>query len=359
MTRNVVAKVVLATTLAIGGACSPADSASNGGTGGRASGGTTATGGTSGGATGGQGTGGQATDGTGGGSGGTTGGEATGGQTPDGTGGTAGMSEQSGGHSGAGGPATGGRPSGGASGQGGLGGSVTTGTGGGGGTVAYAPCPTNGSACKILPLGDSITMGDRSSDKAGYRSRLYTLIVAAKQKVTFIGSLADGPTQVSGQPFPRMHEGHSGWTINQLGSLIPSPALTGGPHIILLDIGANDVFPNERDTMATRLDALVEKVAQNAPTALIVLAQITPVGVANNGHTAAQVDLANAAQAAYNSKIPGIIQAHAVRGQHIIGADMSKMPLSGLGTATLHPNDSGYTYMAGIWYAVIKDLLPK
>jgi lysophospholipase L1-like esterase len=221
-----------------------------------------------------------------------------------------------------------------------------------------------------LPFGDSITEGVKSSDDAGYRSQLFKMVVAAKQKVTFTGSLADGPTQVSGQTFSRMHEGHAGWTIDPglsefsgyggISSLVPSPALSGGPHIVLLHIGANELFPTKDGAgMAMRLDALVEKIAANVPSALIVLAQITPVGSKSNGHTQAQVDAANAAQILYNSRIPAIIQAHVAKGQHIIGVDMSQMPLSGLTTASVHPNDQGYAYMAGIWYAAIKDLLPK
>ena len=240
----------------------------------------------------------------------------------------------------------------------------------GSGATSYKPCPTNGEACKILPFGDSITEGVKSSDNAGYRSQLFKLIVAAKQKVTFTGSLSGGPAQVSGQTFPRMHEGHAGWTIDPgysefsgyggISSLVPSPALSGAPHIILLHIGANDLFPTKDGAgMATRLDALVEKIAGKAPKSLIVLAQITPVGSTNNGHTKAQVDAANAAQMLYNSKIPAIIQSHVVKGHYVIGADMSKMPLSGLTTASVHPNDQGYAYMAGIWYEAIKDLLPK
>ena len=355
-------RVLLATALAVGGCSSGDGAAPNEGTGGGASGGTTGTGGAAGGA-------------------------ATGGRTTGGNGGSGGIPEQAGGHSGAGGAGTGGHPSGGTAGSvltgtggggaaGGIGGAGARGgaagagaAGGAGGSVAYAPCPTNGSLCKILPFGDSITEGVKSSDDAGYRSQLFSLIVAAKQKVTFTGSLTNGPTQVSGQTFPRMHEGHAGWTIDPgyseftgyggISSLVPSPALSGGPHIILLHIGANDLFPTKDGAgMAMRLDALVEKIAQNAPSALIVLAQITPVGSTNNGHTQAEVAAANAAQTTYNSKIPAIIQTHVARGQHVIGVDMSKMPLNDLTTASVHPNDQGYAYMAGIWYAAIKDLLP-
>ncbi|MEP6654199.1 MAG: SGNH/GDSL hydrolase family protein [Myxococcales bacterium] len=338
MRRNLVAKIFLATALAVGGACSPDDGAPNGGTGGSASGGTTATGGRSAGA---------------------TGGEATGGQTTDGTGGISGMPEQSGGQPGSGGAATGGNPSGGnggsvvtgtggagAAGMGGKGGALGT-TGGAGGTVAYAPCPMNGSPCKILPLGDSITLGAKSSDGAGYRSPLFKLIVAANQKVTFTGSLASGPTQVSGQPFPRMHEGHSGWTISQLSPLIPSPALNAKPNIILLHIGTNDIGSRNPAAMAMRLDALVEKIAQNGPDALIVVAQITTASSDND------------IRDAYNAMIPGMVQSHAAKGQHVISVDVNKIPTSGLSADGVHPNDQGYIYMAGVWYAAIKDLLPK
>ncbi len=223
----------------------------------------------------------------------------------------------------------------------------TIGTGGAVGTVGYNPCPTNGSPCKILPFGDSITEGAKSSDAAGYRSQLFKLIVAAKQKVTFTGSQASGPAQVSGQPFPRMHEGHSGWTISQITALVPSPALDGKPNIVLLHIGTNDIGSRNPAAMAMRLDALVEKIAQGAPDALIVLAQITTARTDND------------IRDAYNAMMPAMVQSHAAKGQHIIGVDQNKIPTGGLSSDGVHPDDQGYAYMAGVWYAAIKDLLPN
>jgi lysophospholipase L1-like esterase len=100
--------------------------------------------------------------------------------------------------------------------------------------------------------------------------------------------------------------------------------------------------------MSTRLEALVDKIAQNAPSALIVLAQITPLVPAK------------AALTTYNIAIPGIVQSHAAKGQHIIGVDMSKLPApADLNSDGTHPTDQGYAYMANIWYGAIKDLLPK
>ena len=184
------------------------------------------------------------------------------------------------------------------------------------------------------------------------------LIVAAEQKVTFTGSLTNGPTAVSGQAFPRMHEGHPGWTIDPgynplnssyggISSLIPSPALNGNPNIILLHIGTNDLFARDTANMSTRLEALIDKVAENAPSALIVLAQITP-----RGSTDAALTTSTATSL-------GIVQSHAARGQHVIGVDMSKLPVpSGLNSDGTHPNDQG-TRTWRDWYAAIKDLLPK
>jgi lysophospholipase L1-like esterase len=236
-------------------------------------------------------------------------------------------------------------------------------------TSVYKPCPTNGTPCKILPFGDSITEGVGSSDGAGYRSQLFKLIVAASQKVTFVGSMTKGPTTVSGAAFPRSHEGHPGWTIEPgisefsgyggISTLVPNPALNGTPHIILLHIGANEFFTKDKATISTRLEALVEKLVQNAPNVLIVVAQHTPIGNSNGGHSQAQTEAANAARQSYNGRIPAIIQAQAAKGRHIIGVDMGKMPLSGLTTNSMHPNNQGYAYMADIWYAAIKDLLPK
>ncbi len=163
-------------------------------------------------------------------------------------------------------------------------------------------------------------------------------------------------TTSAGQTFPRNHEGHDGWTIDPgyssygsggISSLIPSPALTGKPNIVLLHIGTNDANAT-KDTagMATRLEALLDKIAQNAPDALIVVAQITPLGYNNAPLTA------------YNAKIPGIVQSHAAKGQHVIGVDMSKMPVpADIASDSVHPNDQGYAYMANIWYAGIKNLL--
>jgi lysophospholipase L1-like esterase len=207
-----------------------------------------------------------------------------------------------------------------------------------------------------LPFGDSITDGVGSTDSAGYRSPLFKLVVAASQKINYVGSRSSGPTTVTGKPFPKNHEGHPGWTIDSgyvsygdgISTLIPSPAFNTLPHIVLLMIGTNDISGTKgTDTIADRLDVLLGKVVAAAPKALIVVAQVTPIR------------WNPAALSTYNAKIPTLIQKRAANGQHLVSVDMSKMPAAALSSDGIHPNDTGYAYMADVWYSAIKTYLPK
>jgi lysophospholipase L1-like esterase len=329
------------------GAAGVAGTAERGGTSGSA--GATGTGGRGGasGSTAGSGAGATGTAGRGGagggtaGSAGTTGSSGTGGAATGGEGGRAG-SGGAGGH--AGGGAAGGNNRGGSGGQsGGTAGTTSTGGAGGGG---FNPCKA--SPCVILPLGDSITHGFSSTDDAGYRSPLFKLIVAANQNVTFIGSLTNGPTTVSGQTFPRKHEGHDGFSVTQItGYVPPAKSFSTTPHIVLLHIGTNDMTSNaDPTTTANQLSTLITNLVNAAPDALIVVAKIIPLGYSNTNYNS------------YIAKIPGVVQAHS--SNHVIMVDMSTLPTSDIrGSGNVHPTDQGYADMANLWYGAIKSYLPQ
>jgi lysophospholipase L1-like esterase len=227
----------------------------------------------------------------------------------------------------------------------------------------YQPCPTNGDLCKILPLGDSITWGYADETNAGYRGPLFALAVANQQKITFTGSLSNGPDTVSGQLFPKQNEGHQGWNISTpnpttgapagIDSRIPSPAFdatSGGiPHIILLMIGTNDTGVSTATVMTSQLDTLMGNIIANAPDALLVVAKITPLTW--------QTDKINA----YNASIPGLVQKYIDAGNHVMLADMNTgfVLATMMSTDNIHPNHAGYEFMANQWYSVIGSLLPK
>lgn len=346
------------------------------GSGGSASGGASATGGSSGSSSGGvtgsggKGSGGVSASGGALGSGGATAaggsGGATGGMT--GTGGALG----SGGAQPSGGSAGGGAAGHGAAGGiGARGGSPMGGTAGGAGmSGSYHPCPTSGEACKILPLGDSITYGlitvqadKASSDSSingkdshgGYRVKLFADAVAASQKITFTGSVLNGPTMVSGMSFPQANEGHSGYTIDSSnGNGINVKALLDRafqtlPQIILLHIGTNDVYASSGQSgMADRLTALIDELVKRAPDALIVVSTIIPLKTTY------------AALGTYNGQIPGVVSKEATAGHHVVMVDIfSGFDLSLLSGDGVHPNQMGYDRMGDKFYAAVSSLLPN
>jgi lysophospholipase L1-like esterase len=228
----------------------------------------------------------------------------------------------------------------------------------------YQPCPADGTACKVMPLGDSITYGVNDEGNGGYRGPLFAAAVAGGEKITFTGSLMNGPNTVSGQTFPKKNEGHSGWGISEvtpysggnagIATQIPSPAFSsnsgGTPNIILLHIGTNDQGSFPATQMITDLRGLLDKIIANAPNALIVVAQIIPLGYGTN-------DVIKA----YNQAIPGVVQERAAVGKHIALVDMYTgfTASTMLGSDSIHPNSTGYKFMADRWYAAIASLLPK
>lgn len=210
-------------------------------------------------------------------------------------------------------------------------------------------CPASG-PCKILPLGDSITDGVGGSG-GGYRVELFRQAVLNNKNITFVGTKSNGPTTVDGKSFPRNHEGNSGWSINQIAGIVPSPALNSDPNIILLMIGTNDswVEPNNNgaQAMAQRLGALMDKIINSKPNALLAVAVINP-------RTDYAKDWANS----YVAVIPGVVQQRINQGFNVILVDQYKnFPTNGLGSDNLHPNDTGYKFLGQTWYNAIRGYL--
>ena len=152
----------------------------------------------------------------------------------------------------------------------------------------YLPCPTTaGTACAVLPLGDSITEGYLPSGaNGGYRVELFRQAALAGKNLTFVGTQTNGPTTVENRTFPRRHEGHGGYTIagggsGALAGTITDTAITMyHPNIVLLMIGTNDLNDNlDVSAAPTRLGKLIDEITTDAPSALVVVATI--IAIAN------------------------------------------------------------------------------
>jgi lysophospholipase L1-like esterase len=340
-----------------GGATGPGGTRGEAGVGGSGGGGL---GGTTGGAgaTGGGGT------GAAGSAGSTGGGGSTGAAGKTGTGGSAGNGAA--GHGGAmmgghGGTGTGGR-----GGTSGTGGNADAGTGDGG--ITYNPCPTTpGTACSVLPLGDSITEGCCTAPEGGYRIELFTKAVNSKQAITFVGGTLgigdakpNGPTTVAGQPFPQGNEGNGGYTIASpstkggiAGAITDKACSTYKPNIVLLMIGTNDILQNiDLGNAPTRLGNLMDEIITDAPTALLVVSSIPPC-------------CNDATVQAYNATIPAMVKTRAQAGKHVLFVDAhaafvkdANYKADYISSDGLHPSTNGYAVIGDLFYGAISGYLP-
>ena len=98
--------------------------------------------------------------------------------------------------------------------------------------------------------------------------------------------------------------------------------------------------PTDPDTAPDRLGSLIDEIVSACPDAVVLVAQITPSGS----------DATNANVITYNAALPEVVAQRFDQGSHVLLVDM----FTQLDTATdfaddLHPNDSGYNIMAGVW----------
>ncbi len=224
-----------------------------------------------------------------------------------------------------------------------------------------SPCPTDGTPCKIMPMGDSITGGIGSLLGGGYRDPLFRTARTNKKNITFVGSFVSGPATVDGVPFPRNHLAVGGYTIDPIAGhagismYVPDRLILFKPHIITLMIGTNDLTDTTLDlpNAPKRLAGLLDKIFAALPDVVLVVAQVV----------ASRDDVNNVRVRAFNAAIPALVQARAAAGRRILMVDMYSAFVANAAyksaylSDNLHPTDAGYAKMSDIWYAAIGNLL--
>jgi hypothetical protein len=220
---------------------------------------------------------------------------------------------------------------------------------------------------KIMPLGDSITLGANSPAISGYRGPLYTLLSNAGITFQYVGSSMENAGTLPATPIDeRHHEGHSGFFISADPVLFPyrggitnnlNAWLLPGikPDIILLMIGTNDVdnnydLPNAPSRLSNLISMISDKTTGLKPNAQLIVATIIPINdTTENGWVQT-----------YNSSLATVVSNHQKAGENVSMVDM----YSAISTSSdlydkLHPNDSGYNKMAQVWYDGIVAIVPE
>jgi lysophospholipase L1-like esterase len=241
---------------------------------------------------------------------------------------------------------------------------------------------------RIMPFGDSITVGTGSPGRNGYRIDLQERLTSAGLAFDFVGSQktvpprtkpipppmdvdqvaapspptggrAPQPAGRASQPPARTesalaatadvvrdldHEGHGGWTIDQMIAATDAWVAAARPHVILLHAGTNDITISRNPAAtAAKLSRLIDRIRVRAPRAVVFVSTIVGTGVP------AEI----AANRAYNRLIPGVVagkdaDVHLVDQAAVAGLDLYDIH---------HPNGFGYTKMAYAWYQALRTTL--
>lgn len=196
------------------------------------------------------------------------------------------------------------------------------------------------SPLRILPIGDSITIGDRAL--GGYRQKLFEDLVSSGYNIEFVGNEGDEDSQHS----YTHHEGHKGWTINDLVKY-STQILDRIPDadIILLLIGTHDIINGGGTDIIHRWDELIGRLAELQPFARIFTSTLLP-------HTNATVN--NIINSEFNQFAKNVTNSHKVEGKKVSFVDMNKAVKVNQLVDHMHPNQEGYNEMANTWRKAIE-----
>jgi acyl-CoA thioesterase-1 len=202
-------------------------------------------------------------------------------------------------------------------------------------------------ARKIMPLGDSITMG--ISQYQCYRYYLDSLLNRVGYAHDFVGSLHitfDGST---GSGYDPDHEGHWGWAADQILPQIGTWARAASPDIVLMHLGDNDILHENPNGVIPRtineLGAIIDTLRGVNPLVTIFIAQLIP---AIGSRDRMYID-------SLNQQIPALAASRSTGQSRIIVVDQN----TGFNYATdiaddYHPNSSGARKMAAKWFAALQ-----
>ncbi|KAF7562210.1 hypothetical protein G7046_g1920 [Stylonectria norvegica] len=200
----------------------------------------------------------------------------------------------------------------------------------------------NGMPLRLMPLGDSITSGWKSSDGNGYRKDLRDLLKWDGNAVTMVGSHDDG-TMVDD-----VNSGWPGLRISQVQDRSEAAIKKWLPNVVTLHVGTNDCVQNWDIAHAGgRIEVLMEYIWETSPGVTIILATLIKNGDVHKDERIWKV----------NKQIVALAKKKRALGKRVILVDMQSAggPLKSDLVDQTHPDDIGYEKMAKLWFKGIQD----
>ncbi|KAL8691435.1 MAG: hypothetical protein Q9218_003337 [Villophora microphyllina] len=193
---------------------------------------------------------------------------------------------------------------------------------------------------RVLPLGDSITWGQGSSDGNGYRLALATMVRADGNNITYIGQVE------SGNMTNNQNEGHRGFRIDPIGDA-GKPDFPERPNVVLLMAGTNDIIvgadvPNAPE----RLGTVIGDAVAACPDAAVLVGTLLPLV-----HPKDNPQLTSNDTEAFNTGLQDVVKEYEHEGRQVAVVNMTRVTDNYINaTDGTHPTDEGYALIAAAWH---------
>lgn len=195
---------------------------------------------------------------------------------------------------------------------------------------------------KILCLGDSITAGNYPIEPTpgGYRIQLENNFNDDDLSIDFIGSQTNEETDLADPE----HEGHPGWTINQLTALIEKGLLTEyQPDVVLLMAGTNDILRSDQTSeVIADLNQLIDRLQAELPDTEIFVSSLVPLDPELESKQEAKI------VEEVNALLPELAQQQGEQVTYVNAG--GSIDLSDLIDDGIHPDATGYQTIGNAWY---------
>ncbi len=217
-----------------------------------------------------------------------------------------------------------------------------------GGTLAFAGNSTQTSLGRIMPLGASFTYGVGGTN-AGYRGPLFGLLTQAGYSFQYVGASNANPGSLP--PAQQYHNGYNGWTTANVAVSIGSWLAAENPSAILLQVGTNDDLDGVPvATSVSNVGNSINTIESANPATQIYLAEIIPLPTP----TPSQASWITQ----YNAGLGTLVIAKDAQGDHVTLVDMNSNYPAGAYADSVHPNNTGYNFMAQQWFNAIEAANP-
>lgn len=185
---------------------------------------------------------------------------------------------------------------------------------------------------RIMTLGDSLTAQGGANS---YQLYLYPKL----KNVELVGS----QNGIYGN-----HEGHPGFTLNDINANVATYLTNNPADVVLLLAGVNDINSGQTATQTKdRLSTLLDTIASASPSTVVIYGTIPPVK--NGGvYSGNQETITN-----YTKLVPEVLQAKRALGRNVLGANLWQDFLQSYFSDDIHQNLEGAAFIASRWLAAI------